>query len=99
MSRGANRGTSAVLLADLLATLGAVAFAIAYSKYNPWAFAPILVVTLFLSLLIAALVSHSDRTLAKGRSPSPPQVQSWYFFSPARMATVSQFSLGGSGQA
>jgi len=63
MSRRACRGTSAVLLADLLATLGAVALAIRYSRYNPWAFAPILVVTLFLSLMIAALVRHSDRTL------------------------------------
>jgi len=64
MSKSVNRGTRAVLLADLLATLGAVAFVILYSKYNPWTFAPVLAVTLSLSLLIAVLVYHSNRTLA-----------------------------------
>ena len=57
-----DRGTSAVLLIDPLATLGAVVFAIAYSKYNPWVFAPIVMVTLLLSLVIAVLLHSSNQT-------------------------------------
>ena len=56
-------GTTWVLLADLIATLGAVAFAIIYSKDNPWVFAPVLCVTLFLSILVAILVRQSDKML------------------------------------
>jgi len=84
-------GTTGVLLADFLATIGAIVFVIIYTKDNPWVFTPVLLVTLFLSIIVAVLVRQSDRTL---KTVS----QSWYFFSPARIAIVNQFSLGGSGQ-
>jgi len=56
-------GTTGVLLADLIATIGAIAFAIAYTRDSPWTFAPLLCVTLFLSILIAILIRQSDKTL------------------------------------
>jgi hypothetical protein len=54
-------GTGVVLLVDLLATLGVVVFAALYSKFSLWVFAPVLLVTLVLSLLIAGLVVLSNR--------------------------------------
>jgi len=56
-------GTGAVLLADLLATLGVVAFAAVYTKFSLWVFAPVLIVTLVVSLLVAGLVVLSNRDL------------------------------------
>ncbi len=54
-------GTRAVLLVDLAATLAAVAFAVEYTREKPIVFAPVLLVTLFLSVLVGALVHSSDR--------------------------------------
>ena len=60
-ARSTDWGTNAVLIVDLAATLGVVVFAITYTKDNPWVFAPVLLVTLFLSLLVAGLVHQSNR--------------------------------------
>lgn len=59
--KGAKWGTTAVLLADLVAALGAIAFVIVYSKYNPWTFAPVLLVTIVLAALVAGLVRQSNK--------------------------------------
>jgi len=56
-------GTGAVLLADLLATLGVVVFAALYTKFSLWVFAPVLIVTLVVSLLVAGLVVLSNKDL------------------------------------
>ena len=74
IARSGRWGTTKVLLADLIATLGAVAFAVAYTKDNPWVFAPVLCVTLFLAILVAILVRQSDKmlkTVSHGTSSHP----------------------------
>lgn len=56
-----DRGTTAVLLVDLAATLAAVAFAAVYTHENLLVFAPVLLVTLFVSVLVAVLVRGPER--------------------------------------
>ncbi len=76
MSRGANRGTGAVLLADLLATLGAVAFAIAYEVQSVGLCAHLGGDPIPVSSDCSSGISLEPDSLMKGRSPSLPQVQS-----------------------